>query len=235
MIQKVIHYCWFGGNPLPNDVKNCIKSWKKYAPDYEIKEWNETNFDVTCHPFIDSAYKVKAWAFVSDYARLKIIYENGGIYFDTDVELLKKLDFLLENDFYIGVQQGVFLCTTGLGFGATKSNLTVKRMMDKYYGLKFSLEDKEKIACPYLNAKVLEEAGYKYVDEVWRKGNITVYPCRYFDPLSPGDNKNLLCDETVSIHHYAASWTTGKNKLKRKLFRMIGDENIYKLKKILRK
>lgn len=94
MIPKVIHYCWFGNNPLPNDVKKCIKSWEKYCPDYEIKRWDEHNFDVYQNEFIKSAYDAKAWAFVSDYARLKIIYDEGGIYLDTDVELQKNLDGL---------------------------------------------------------------------------------------------------------------------------------------------
>lgn len=104
MIPKVIHYCWFGGKPIPNDVKKCINSWKKKCPDYEIKCWNESNFDVNAHPFTKAAYEAKAWAFVSDYARLKVVYDHGGIYLDTDVELLKNLDFLLKYDFYIGIE-----------------------------------------------------------------------------------------------------------------------------------
>ncbi len=93
MIPKMIHYCWFGGKPLPKDVLDCIKTWKKYCPDYEIKRWDESNFDVNSHPFMKAAYEAKAWAFVSDYARLKVVYDNGGIYLDTDVELLKNLIF----------------------------------------------------------------------------------------------------------------------------------------------
>ena len=81
MIPKIIHYCWFGGKPLPKDVLDCIKTWKKYCPDYEIKRWDESNFDVNSHPFMKAAYEAKAWAFVSDYARLKVVYDNGGIYF----------------------------------------------------------------------------------------------------------------------------------------------------------
>lgn len=96
MIPKIIHYCWFGGNSLPSDVLKCIKTWEKYCPDYEIKRWDESNFDVNSHPFIKAAYESKAWAFVSDYARLKVVYENGGIYLDTDVELLKNLGFFIE-------------------------------------------------------------------------------------------------------------------------------------------
>ena len=101
MIPKVIHYCWFGNNPLPFEVKKCIDSWKKICPDYEIKRWDETNFDVYQNDFIKSAYGSKAWAFVSDYARLKIVYDEGGIYLDTDVELKKSLDELRKNEGFL--------------------------------------------------------------------------------------------------------------------------------------
>lgn len=90
MIPKIIHYCWFGGKELPIEVKKCIASWRKMCPDYEIIRWDESNFDVGQHPFVREAYKAKVWAFVSDYARLKVVYDNGGIYLDTDVELRKK-------------------------------------------------------------------------------------------------------------------------------------------------
>ena len=160
MIPKIIHYCWFGGNPLPTDVKQCIESWKKMCPDYEIKRWDESNFDVNAHPFTKAAYEAKAWAFVSDYARLKVVCDNGGIYLDTDVELLKNLDSLREYQCYIGVQQAGHLCTTGLGFGATKSNPVVQQMLRKYDKIVFSEERKAEFACPYLNNAVLEELGY---------------------------------------------------------------------------
>ena len=96
MIPKVIHYCWFGGKPLPKTARKCLSSWKKMCPDYEIKRWDESNFDVNQNRFISTAYEAGAWAFVSDWARLKIIYDNGGIYLDTDIELLKTLDGLLD-------------------------------------------------------------------------------------------------------------------------------------------
>ncbi len=231
MIPKVIHYCWFGGKPVPNDVKQCIRSWKKHCPDYEIRLWNESNFDVYCHPFVAAAYEAKAWAFVSDYARLKIIYDNGGIYFDTDVELLRDLSFLLEDDCYIGVQQEVCLCATGLGFGAIKGSSVVKAMLEQYNGLTFHPEKKADIACPYLNNAALESFGYRYSDEIVRLPEVTVYPPRFFDPLAPGNTRMLLCDDTVSIHHYSATWTSGKNRLKRRLYRAIGEENIHRIKK----
>jgi mannosyltransferase OCH1-like enzyme len=235
MIPKTIHYCWFGGDSLPPDVKQCIASWKKYAPDYEIVEWNENNFDVQSHPFMKAAYDAKAWAFVSDYARLKVIYEHGGIYLDTDVELLKKPDFLLENPCYIGVQQQGRLCTTGLGFGAEKSSPVVHKMMRCYDNLIFSVESLQELACPRLNNEVIKGYGYQSTEEIWKCGEVTVFPCRYFDPLSPGDTSNLLCPETVSIHHYSASWTGRKNRWKRKVFRLLGEERVHKMKKLIKR
>ena len=234
MIDKKIHYCWFGGKKLPNDVKKYIKSWKKQCPDYEIIRWDEINFDINCSDFVKDAYNSKAWAFVSDYARLKIIYENGGIYLDTDVELLKNLDFLLENDFFIGTQQCENLYTTGLGFGAVKNNYIVKRMLDEYKNISFDLMKKKSVACPYLNNEALKSIGFSSVDKIEKIDNCVVYPPKYSDPLSPGTSANLLCDDTISIHHYSASWTKNGNKLKRKLINIIGQNRINKLKGFLK-
>ena len=102
MIPKIIHYCWFGGNPLPDDAKKCITSWKKFFPDYEIKEWNETNYDLSVCPYVKEAYESKKWAFVSDYARFDILYKYGGLYFDTDVEVIKTFDDILKNGAFMG-------------------------------------------------------------------------------------------------------------------------------------
>lgn len=232
MIPKIIHYCWFGHNKLPNDTKRYIQTWMKYCPDYEIKEWNESNFDINCCKFIRQAYDSRAWAFVSDYARLKIVYEHGGIYLDTDVELLKNLDFLLDNSFFASIGQIENLCATGLGYGAEAGNPVVKRMMEIYESMDFDLEKKEEIACPYINDSVIKSFGYKTSDEVVKVNGMTILPPRYMDPLSPGDSKNLLCDDTISIHHYSASWTSRPNRLKRKIFDAVGQERINKIKKI---
>ena len=107
MIPKIIHYCWFGGNPLPDDAKKCIASWKKFFPDYEIKEWNETNYDLSVCPYVKEAYESKKWAFVSDYARFDILYKYGGLYFDTDVEVIKSFDDILKNGAFMGQEAGV--------------------------------------------------------------------------------------------------------------------------------
>ena len=121
MIPKLIHYCWFGHNPLPKDAKRCIRSWKKYCPDYVIKEWNEDNFDISqCPQYVRQAYEAKKWAFVSDYVRLKLVHDHGGVYMDTDVELLKPLDRLLSHKAYFGFEDDGLQINTGLGFGAER-------------------------------------------------------------------------------------------------------------------
>lgn len=235
MIPKVIHYCWFGGKPLPQEVKQCIASWEKYCPDYEIRQWDESNFDVTSHPFMKAAYEAKEWAFVSDYARLKVVYENGGIYLDTDVELCKSLDGLLHHGAYFGAQQVGSYIATGLGFGAQKGHPAVLRMLQQYEDLEFDAERLEDIACPYLNTSALEAIGYVPLDAVQLldDDSTVVYPPCFFDPLAPGDTQDLTCADTVSIHHYSASWTGKKNVLKRKLFRWIGEGRISRIKSLI--
>ena len=129
MIPKVIHYCWFGRNEKSDLIKRCIESWQKYCPEYQIIEWNENNFDVNTCEYTREAYLARKWAFVSDYARLKIIFENGGIYLDTDVELKQGLDNCLNYDAWFA-QDDIRYINTGLGFGACKGNLLLKKMLD---------------------------------------------------------------------------------------------------------
>ena len=131
-IPKVIHYCWFGGNPKSKLIENCINSWRKKCPDYEIIEWNESNFDINCCDYVKEAYEAKKWAFVSDFARLKIIYDNGGIYLDTDVELISSLEKFLEYDSYFGFEDSEHI-NTGLGFGAVKHNPILEVMINDYF------------------------------------------------------------------------------------------------------
>lgn len=139
-IPKVLHYCWFGGAPKPKNIQNCIRSWKKYCPDYEIIEWNEQNFDVSQSLYTRQAYDARRWAFVADYARLKILYEQGGIYMDTDVELLRPLDDLLAYPAFFGFQHNNEVAT-GLSFGAEARSPVVKALLDDYDSLPFLLPD----------------------------------------------------------------------------------------------
>lgn len=233
MIPKVIHYCWFGGNKLPKSVKKNIESWKKYCPDYKIVRWDESNFDVNSNEFVREAYAAKAWAFVSDYVRLKVVYDNGGVYLDTDVELIKNLDHLLNDNSYFFEHQGVHLVNTGLGFGAVKGSEAVNCMLGEYNNLNFSLDKKEELACPRLNTRALKKIGFKYSNKILRNEWGVVYPPKYADPYTLGQSENLRCAETVSIHHYDASWTGIINRVKLKLYRKIGMDKIIQIKKLL--
>lgn len=237
MIPRVIHYCWFGGKPLPRHAKKCIASWESLCPDYEIRRWDEFNFDVMQHPFVASAYEAKAWAFVSDWARLKIIHQEGGIYLDTDVELVKPLDSLLDVKCYIGVEQSKHLCTTGLGFGAVKESPVVRAMLDEYDGVVFRQEDAKTMACPYLNDRVIRRLGYNGDGSgpVEHLKDVSVYPCRYLDPLTPGDTQNLMHNDTISIHLYGNSWGSRSERMRRTLFNAIGVERVDSLKKKLKR
>ena len=132
-MNKIIHYCWFGRGEKPKDVIKSIESWKKFCPDYEIIEWNEDNFDISSHPYTKKAYELKKWAFVSDYARLYIVYNEGGVYLDTDVEIVKNLDPLLENEAYMGFEDEKYV-NTGSGFGAEKGHSFLLENMKAYDG-----------------------------------------------------------------------------------------------------
>lgn len=210
MIPKIIHYCWFGGNPLPELAQRCIASWKKYCSEYEIKEWNENNFDLDCCPFVREAYEARKWAFVSDAARLKIIYDEGGIYLDTDVEVIKSFNNLLMNRCFLGEETSGFVAT-GLGFGAEKGNIVVKEMLEMYTEKHFKLEDGtyDMVPCPEKNTEPLKRKGYKFSGkEIWKNEYVMVYPPEYFCPLNYDTGEKTITANTYSIHLYNASWHT---------------------------
>lgn len=218
MIPKTIHYCWFGGNPLPEMALRCIKSWKKYCPDYEIIEWNEQNFNVDSSPlYVRQAYEAKKWAFVSDYARLKILYEHGGIYLDTDVEVIKNLDQFLDSAAYFGIEvdaMGVFV-NTGLGFGAEKHSDVLFQMLKEYDDISFLLEDGsfDRTPCPFRNTKTLLAFGLSQENKCQQlPGNISVYSSDFFCPKSFEDGVIRKTKNTCTIHHFSASWQT-KNEI----------------------
>lgn len=214
-IPKVIHYCWFGGTELPNDVLLCIDSWKRFCPDYKIIRWDESNYDYTKYQYSAEAYAAGKWAFVSDLARLDIVYNYGGFYMDTDVELIKPLDFLLKEKAYMGMEKGR-LVATGLGFGAEKGNSIIKSNLDCYTKSSFIKEDGSYIlrACPLVTTECLEAFGLERRDIEQDLGEIKIFPSEYFCPQVLYDGTAEIGDNTVSIHHYAATWTTEKEKKK---------------------
>lgn len=207
MIPKKIHYCWLGGNPLPESAKKCIRSWKKYCPDYEIIEWNETNYDFTKNRYMKEAFEEKKWAFVSDFARLDIIYQHGGIYLDVDVELVRSYDDLLCNKGFAGFEDEHYIAS-GLGFGAEAGNPLIKKLMDSYESLSFLNPDGSlnMIASPELNTEVLAEEGFVLDGSMQVIDGFRILPTEYLCPKSFNDGIIRKTKNTYSIHHYDASW-----------------------------
>ncbi|MDO4490595.1 MAG: glycosyltransferase [Lachnospiraceae bacterium] len=230
-IEKKIHYCWFGGNPLPESVEYCIQSWKKYCPDYEIIQWNESNFDVQQNRYMREAYQQKKWAFVSDYARLKIIYDQGGIYLDTDVELVRSLDTLLEQEGFMGFQNKETVAT-GLGFGAVAGHCLIKALLDDYEEISFFNRDgsMDLTPCPNRNTACMVQLGLQADGTRQTLQGIEIYPAEYFSPLDWKTGKLKLTENSYSIHRYDASWLDKKEHRWMKVQQVIGEKNCYRIR-----
>ena len=230
MIPKIIHYCWFGRNPLPPLAIQCIESWKKYFPDYEIKEWNEDNFDVNIIPYTSEAYKAKKYAFVSDYARFWILYNYGGLYFDTDVEVIRPMNDIIEKGSFMGFESEGTGCNPGLGLGCSPDHGFIKKMLDLYGTLSFVAskdnEFKYKTIVEY-TTEILVEHGLKDINETQLIEGFYIYPNDYFNPINIITKRLYITDNTRSIHHFAASWVESSFKGKIKdMFRKIIPEKI---------
>ena len=171
MIPKIIHYCWFGGKPLPKSAEKCIASWKKYLPGYEVKRWDESNFDVNAIPYTREAYAACKYAFVSDYARFWILYHYGGVYFDTDVEVIRPIDDIINRGGFLGVESnrnGIYTVNPGLGFAATQGTAVIGEMVNLYSTFHFTntdgasdLKNIVEITTEYLSAR-----GLRKTDEI---------------------------------------------------------------------
>lgn len=231
MIPKIIHYCWFGRNPLPKEAKKCIASWKKYLPDYEIKEWNEDNFDVHIIPYTSEAYNVKKYAFVSDYARFWILYKYGGIYFDTDVEVIKPLDDIVSLGNFMGYECPALLgsrpvdIAPGLGLGAIPQFDIIKQIMNIYENTHFIENGIIKTNQTVVNytSDLLRGIGIeKYTKNIDKVGDLYIYYPEYFCPLNHHTNKLLITNNSRTIHHYTASWHTKSERLKLRISKMLG-------------
>lgn len=234
---KYIHYCWFGGKPLPKLAKKCIKSWKKYLPEYEIIRWDETNVDLNECPFVKEAYDNQKYAFVADYVRTKAIYNMGGIYFDTDMLVIKKIDWILENETFLGIEDSMMVATGVWGTNKPKTYFS-KRMLNFYKKQKnFDINNMFKYSIPRIMTKMLNEYGYDHTKNEVQKleHNITIYPREYFYPYSFDFENNIFTKNTCMIHYYEASWFNKKEKLKIKLNRIFGKKRVNKLKDICRK
>ena len=215
MIPKIIHYCWFGRNPLPQLAIRCIESWKKNLPDYEIKEWNEDNFDVKMSRYTKEAYDAKKYAFVSDYARFWILYHQGGLYFDTDVEVIKPLDDILANGNFMGFEQEPYrnfvgTVNPGLGFAMEKGHPFLKKMLDLYNTFSFLNPDGSLRTDPNVvknTTLCLQECGLNaQAGNKQIVGGIHIYPKEFFSPTSIITDRTRITNNTHTIHRYAGSW-----------------------------
>lgn len=242
MIPKVIHYCWFGGNPLPESAYKCILSWEKFLPDYNIIEWNENNFDVNSIAYTAEAYKAKKYAFVSDYARFWILYNYGGIYFDTDVELIANIDSIIDRGPFMGMEEPMpgttiesvspfirnnvkLKCAVnpGLGMGAQPGCILYKKIINRYSKIHlFTWTGKIIETVVGITTSIICKEQLKEVeDEILICNGIYLYSPHYFCPKNYFTGKLLITDKAVSIHHYTSTWIKNNNTVFKKILKRI--------------
>jgi len=227
MIPKIIHYCWFGQGEMNEITQNCIESWKKYLPDYEFKVWNESNFDINMNDFVKEAYDQKKFAFVSDFVRLYALKEYGGIYMDTDVEVVKSLDPLLNYNAFTGVETGEY-CVTGT-MGAIKDHPWINKLLDYYSDKKFVLPNGKLAITP--NTVIITEITKKEYN--WKEGNkvstlsngVVILPFDYLCAKNGRTNEIMKTANTYTIHHFNGSW--------RPLYKRILSKYVRFLRKVL--
>lgn len=242
MIPKIIHYCWFGRGEKSDKVVRCINTWHKIMPEYEIIEWNEDNFNVGKCLFSSQAYELKKYAFVSDYARLAVLEEYGGIYFDVDMEAIKTLDECLDKKCFLGYEGengGIATCV----IGAEPHDSTIQMIKAHYESMPFVLENGENNEKP--NTVVIEELlrNRNGINFDWKEkqiGNIYFYDWHVFHPLSLVTGKLSINETTLAIHRHTLLWVSNKTKIIRfirmKIFIPLFGEKFYvKIKKRLRR
>ena len=214
-IPKVIHYCWFGGNPLPESALKCIESWKKYFPDFKIIEWNETNFNVNEIAYTKEAYERKKYAFLSDFARFAVLYLYGGLYFDTDVEVIKSFEPILKNGPFMGCEkETAFSVAAGLGLGVNAKSEIYKELTESYLNDRFIKEDGSNNIKTIVErtTEILCKYGLKNTSEIQTVEGIMIYPKEYFCPKIMDSDEMVITENTYSIHHYDATWADELDK-----------------------
>lgn len=221
MISKTIHYCWFGGNKKPKLSLKCIESWRRNCPGYEIIEWNEKNFDINKNRYVKDAYKNKKYAFVSDYVRLYALCHQGGIYMDTDVEVLGSLDEFLHHQAFSGFESkgiiptGIMACEKGYGL--------FKEFMDHYEDRPFVKEDRTLDMTPntVIMTNIIKKYGFVPDGSYQIINGFALYPEDVFCPLEMGTGILKLTERSKTIHYFSASWYSKNMKVKSKLSKLI--------------
>lgn len=207
MIPKIIHYCWFGGKPLPKLALKCKASWEKFFPDYKIKEWNESNFDVNSIPYTKYCYEHRQWAYLSDYVRLDVVEKEGGLYFDTDVEVVKRPTELLSSSHAYFGWETINYINTGLGFAAEAHHPAVKAMLAMYDDLvvdgKYQYDTMQ--GCPQLNTKALIPFGLQRNGMKQEVCEAMILPVDYMCPFCDATGVLTKTENTISIHWFSKS------------------------------
>ena len=221
-IPKVIHYCWFGGNPLPELAQKCIVSWKKFLPDYEIKEWNEQNFNVYQTIYSAEAYRLRSYAHVSDYARFWILYHFGGIYFDTDIEIIRPLDDIIEKGVFMGFEciEGTKYdnpngnINPGLGMGVCQGHPFFKQIVDHYEHIHYVRWNGKNTGNVTHHATRFLDYNHKKIQDgdIVKVNEVLIYPTDYFCPFDYYRRQMNITTNTRTIHHYMGSWVKYTNR-----------------------
>lgn len=246
MIPKKIHYCWFGRNPLPESALKCMASWRKYFPDYEIIEWNEDNFDVNSIPYTRQAYEAKKFAFVSDYARFKILYENGGLYFDTDVEVIRPMDDIITRGPFMGFEINpdceypFGAVNPGVGLGAEQNMEIYNTILETYKCLSFINPDGTKNQTTIVTyiTTILSKQWINETKSILHIAGITIYPKEYFNPMDDNTGKLEITPNTRSIHWYSKTWlevSPLRTKISRLSHRILGVKFTTSIRRLLGK
>ena len=234
-IAKIIHYCWFGDKQKSEFINKCISSWNNILEDYEIIEWNESNFNININNYVREAYEQKKYAFVSDYVRVYALYNYGGIYLDTDVEVFKKFDDLLENDSFWGFEEKDYIATSTIG--AKKGNKLIKEFLDSYENRSFLNEDGsiDTLTNVTIVSEIISNLGIKLDGTFQKIDNLAViYPQEYFSPYDYINCYSKKTNNTYTMHHFYKSWVPFSARLKafakKSLAKTFGGENIARLR-----
>lgn len=232
MIPKTIHYCWFGGNPLPEPARQCIESWKRYCPDYKIKQWSEKNFHFQTCPYALQAYDCRKYAFVSDVVRMKVLYEEGGFYFDTDLELLRPLEKFRGHSCVLGFEDSERVGTCFIG--AQPDQPFIAEALALYDNLPFIKDGK--MDCTTNVERItglLISHGLQQNGQEQHLKDISVYPADCFTVKDLKTGKIRLTENSVAIHHFEASWMSPQQKRNTRVAQFLGPALTRKIKKLL--
>lgn len=239
IIPKVIHYCWFGKNDKPELIKNCINGWRSKLSEYEIKEWNESNFDINSNIFVKQAYEAGKYAFVSDYVRVYALYNYGGIYMDTDVELYKPFsDEILNNESFWGFEEKNYIATSTIG--CRRGNKLIKSFLDSYENREFLKEDgqMDTLTNVAIVSDIIKSLGVRLDGSYQRLEGIgSFYPQEYFSPYDYINCYSKENENTYTIHHFYKSWLPFKERLKgnskKMIAKIIGGQRVAKIREII--